>query len=333
VGQEQTEQVAGVVPSIRPEAETIEAVPVRHYGRWVAAVVSLLAAALVIRLFALSPNINWAAVREYLAYPTILSGLRLTIIYTLVSMAIAVGLGVVLATMRLSVNPVLRAVSWVYVWLFRGVPLLVQIILWFNIALVLPRVGIGIPGTSFWWETFTSQLVTTSVAAVLALSLCEAAFMAEIVRAGIQVVDFGQTEAGLALGMRRALVFRLIVLPQAMRAIIPPTGNEFIGLLKNTSLVSVIAAMELLTQAQIIYARTLLTVELLFVVSFWYLVATSLLSWGQYYIERYFARGSSNRPLPPTPLQHARASFTRMFGGGGRGTNEPPGHAKAGGAT
>ena len=138
--------------------------------------------------------------------------------------------------------------------------------------------------------------------------------MAEIVRAGILVVDYGQTEAGLALGMRRPLVFRMIILPQAMRAIIPPTGNEFIGLLKSTSLVSVIAAQELLTKAQIIYARNLLTIELLLVVSFWYLAVTSLLTWGQYYVERYFARGSSNRQLPPTPMQRFRASLKRTYG-------------------
>lgn len=307
-------RIASDVPSQEPEGEAIRAVPVRHYGRWVAAVISLLVAALVVRLFALSPNINWGAVRQYLAYGQILKGLQLTLIYTIVSMALGVALGIVVATMRLSVNPVLRTLSLFYVWIFRGVPLLVQIIFWFNIALVLPRAGIGIPGTHLWWGNYTSQIVTTSVAAVLALSLNEGAYMAEIVRAGILVVDYGQTEAGLALGMKRPLVFRMIILPQAMRAIIPPTGNEFIGLLKSTSLVSVIAAQELLTKAQIIYARNLLTIELLLVVSFWYLAVTSLLTWGQYYVERYYARGSSNRQPPPTPMQRLRASLRRTYG-------------------
>jgi len=199
-------------------------------------------------------------------------------------MGLGLVLGLVLASMRLSVNPVLRTVSWFYIWLFRGTPLLVQIIFWFNIALVLPTVGIGIPGTEYWWSVNTSTLVTTSVAAVLALGLNEGAYMAEIVRAGIQVVDYGQTEAGLALGMKKGLVFRLIVLPQAMRAIIPPTGNELISMLKNTSLVSVIAAQELLTKAQGIYSMNLLTIELLIVAAVWYLIVTSVLNVGQYYI-------------------------------------------------
>jgi len=313
------------------EAEPIQAVPVRHYGRWVSAVVALLFAALVVRLFALSPNINWEAVRHYLGAEQILKGLELTIIYTLLSMAAAVALGIVVATMRLSVNPVLRTLSGLYIWLFRGMPLLVQIIFWFNIALVLPRVGIGIPGTHFWWSDYTSHIVTTSVAAVLALGLNEGAYMAEIVRAGIQVVDYGQTEAGLALGMKRSLLFRMIILPQAMRSIIPPTGNQFIGLLKSTSLVSVIAAQELLTKAQIIYSRNLLTVELLLVASFWYIMVTSLLTWGQYYIERYYARGSSNRQLPPTPMQRFRASLRRMYRR--NETSEAASQVEAGGAS
>lgn len=235
-----------------------------------------------------------------------MQGLWLTIVYTVASMAIGVAIGVVIATMRLSANPVLRSLSWIYIWVFRGTPLLVQIIFWFNAALIVPRLG--------FWDT--NAILTTSVAALLALGLNEGAYMAEIVRAGIQVVDYGQTDAGLALAMKRRVVFRLIVLPQAMRAIIPPTGNEFIGLLKSTSLISVIAGQELLTKAQFIYSVNMLTVELLMVAAIWYMVLTTLLTWGQFYIERYYARGSSNRELPPTPLQHLRASFRRTFGRG-----------------
>jgi len=154
--------------------------------------------------------------------------------------------------------------------------------------------------------------MTASVVAILALGLNEGAYMAEIVRAGIQVIDHGQTEAGLALGMKRSLLFRLIVLPQAMRAIIPPTGNELIGMLKNTSLVSVIAAEELLTKAQIIYAGNFKVVELLIVAAFWYLLVTTLLTFGQYYVERHYAKGASNRELPPTPIQRFRAQFKRV---------------------
>jgi len=303
----------------RTEGEDIRAIPLRHYGRWVATVVVIVVVAAVIRLFALSPNIEWSAVMKYLTFDQILMGLRLTIVYTALSMGLGLVLGVVLASMRLSVNPVLRTVSWFYIWLFRGTPLLVQIIFWFNIALVLPTVGICIPGTEYWWSVNTSTLVTTSVAAVLALGLNEGAYMAEIVRAGIQVVDYGQTEAGLALGMKKGLVFRLIVLPQAMRAIIPPTGNELISMLKNTSLVSVIAAQELLTKAQGIYSMNLLTIELLIVAAVWYLIVTSVLNVGQYYIERHYARGSTNRALPDTPIQKLKAKLAGFGRIGGRG--------------
>lgn len=306
------------------EAEAIEAVPLRHYGRWIAAILSLLAFAWVIRVFALTPNINWAAVREYLTYPEILRGLKLTIAYTLISMAAGLGIGIIIASMRLSTNAVLRTLSWFYVWLFRGTPLLVQIIFWFNAAMIVPRLGIRIPFTNWGVSTSTNVILTTSVAAVLALGLNEAAYMSEILRAGIQMIDYGQTDAGLALGMKKRLIFRIIVLPQAMRAIIPPTGNEFIGLLKSTSLVSVIAGQELLTKAQLIYSVNMLTVELLLVAAFWYMVVTTVLTWIQYYIERHYARGSTNRELPPTPLQHLRASARRMFASGGSGGESSP---------
>jgi polar amino acid transport system permease protein len=300
--------------------EDIRAVPIRHYGRWVGAVAALLLTAWVIRVFALSPNIQWEKVLKYVAYPDILAGLRLTIMYTAVGMVIGIAMGIIMAVMRLSMNPVLRAISWVYIWLFRGTPLLIQIIFWFNLALLIPEINFGLGSVA------TNTLITTSVAAILALGLNEGAYMAEIVRAGILVVDPGQSEAGLALGLKRPLVFRLIILPQAMRAIIPPTGNELIGLLKSTSLVSVIAAQELLTKAQLIYARNLLTIELLIVAAVWYLIVTSILTWGQYYVERHYARGASNRPLPPTPFERMRAQFRRTFRGGGTAVLSGQGH-------
>ncbi len=304
---------AGVVRS-RPskEAAAVEAVPVRHYGRWVGAAAALLVVALVVRLFVLSPNIHWADVGKYLFSAQILAGVRLTIVFTALSMTLALVIGILMAVMRLSVNPVLSTLSWFYIWFFRGTPQLLQIILFFNIALVLPKVGIGIPWTGWWASTDTVNIVTASVAAVLALGLNEGAYMAEIVRAGIQSVDFGQTEAALALGMKRRLAFRRVILPQAMRAIIPPTGNEVIGMLKYTSLVSVIAAQELLTKAQNISAGNFLIIELLMVAAFWYLLLTTLLMWAQYYIERHYARGATNRELPPTPMQRLRARFGRL---------------------
>ena len=303
----------GETPSIKaasapapPAPAPIRAVPIRHYGRWIGAAVSIGVLALIIRLFVVTPNINWERVGHYLTFSDILSGLQLTIILTIAAMAVGLGLGTVIAVMRLSVNPVLRTLSWVYIWFFRGTPLLMQILFCFNIAIILPEIGIGIPFTDWGGSVNTNVIVTPFVAALIALALNEAAYMSEIVRAGILVVDYGQTEAAVALGMSRSLVFRMIVLPQAMRAIVPPTGNELIGLLKNTSLVSVIAAQELLTRAQNIYAQNLLVIELLFVAAFWYLLVTSLLMWGQYYVERYYAKGSSNRPLPPTPTQRLR---------------------------
>ena len=305
------------------DPELIRAVPLKHYGRWVGAVVTILIAALVVRLFVVTPNINWPKVGSYLTTEQILLGLELTIILTIVGMVIGVVLGVVVAVMHLSVNPVLRTISWFFIWIFRGTPLLIQILFWFNIALILPSVGIGIPFTDWWVSSNTNTLVTAFVAAAVALGLNEAAYMSEIVRAGILVIDPGQTEAGLAVGMKRKLMFRVVILPQAMRAIIPPTGNELIGLLKNTSLVSVIAAQELLTKAQNIYARNLLVVELLFVAAIWYLFVTSLLMWGQYYVERHFARGSTNRPLPLTPFQKLRMRFRRWFPEKTRATDQP----------
>lgn len=296
-----------------PAPEPIRAIPIRHYGRWVGAAVSLGIAALIIRLFVVTPNINWEQVGHYLTFSDILLGLQLTIILTIAAMAVGLVLGTVIAVMRLSANPVLRTLSWVYIWFFRGTPLLMQILFWFNIAIILPRIGIGLPFTDWGVSVNTNVIVTSFVAALVALGLNEAAYMSEIVRAGILVVDYGQTEAAAALGMSRALVFRMIVLPQAMRAIIPPSGNELIGLLKNTSLVSVIAAQELLTKAQNIYARNLLVIELLIVAGFWYLLVTSLLMWGQYYVERYYAKGSTNRPMPPTPTQRFRTWLRRKL--------------------
>jgi polar amino acid transport system permease protein len=232
---------------------------------------------------------------------------ELTLELTAVAMAIGIGFGVVLAVMRLSPNPLISSASWIYIWLFRGTPLLVQILLWFNIAALYPRLSIGMPfGGPAFTHLNANSLITPFVAGMLALGLNEAAYMSEIVRAGILSVDEGQTEAALALGMTRLKTLRRIVLPQAMRVIIPPTGNETISMLKTSSLVSVIGVTELLFSVQQIYASNFRTIELLIDASIWYLAVTSVLSIGQYYVERRFARGSSRR-LPPTPLQRVRA--------------------------
>ena len=232
-----------------------------------------------------------------------------TIELTVISMAIGIVLGVVLAVMRLSPNPLVAASSWTYVWLFRGTPVLVQILFWSFISALYPRISFGVPfGGPELLHASANAVITPFVAAILALGLNEGAYMAEIVRAGIISVDEGQTEAAHALGMTRLKTMRRIVLPQAMRVIIPPTGNETISMLKTTSLVSVIAYSELLYSAQLIYSVNYRQIPLLLVVSAWYLIMTTVLSIRQYYLERTFSRGAS-RNLPDTPLQRLRRTI------------------------
>jgi polar amino acid transport system permease protein len=252
-----------------------------------------------------APLLHWETFWQFLFQRLILDGVRLTLVLTVVAMVIGITLGVVLAVMRLSPNPVMSAVSWFYIWFFRGTPVLVQIFFWFNVAIILPYVGVGIPITHLGIRVSTNVLIPAVVAAIFGLGFNEAAYMAEIVRAGIISVEHGQTEAAQALGMTRLQVMRRIVLPQAMRVIIPPTGNETISMLKTTSLAFVASVPELFTRADQIANSNFRYVELLFVASFWYLLMTSVLTVGQFYLERYFARGAA-RELPPTPLQRFR---------------------------
>jgi polar amino acid transport system permease protein len=235
----------------------------------------------------------------------VLDALVVTLELTVLSMAIGIVLGVVLAVMRLSRNPLVSGASFAYVWLFRATPVIVQILFWGNIAALYPRIDIGIPlGPSF-TSLDSNSVITVFWAGVLALGLNEAAYMAEIVRAGIISVDEGQTEAAQSLGMTRLQTMQRIVLPQAMRVIVPPTGNETISMLKTTSLVAFIAVSELLYTVQQIYAVNYQTIPLLIVASIWYLVITSVLMVGQYYVERYFGRGAA-RNQPETPFQRIR---------------------------
>jgi polar amino acid transport system permease protein len=186
-------------------------------------------------------------------------------------------------------------VSWAYTWFFRGVPMLVQLFLWYNIAALYPRIALSIPGLGELWSAQSNALVSPFSAAVIALVMHQSAYAAEIVRAGIQSVGNGQIEAARALGYRPAQIFRHTVLPQAMRAIMPPAGNEIIGQLKTTAVVSVISLQDVLFSAQIIYQRTYEVIPLLLVATLWYLLMTSVLSVGQYYVERYFGRGVTRR--------------------------------------
>jgi polar amino acid transport system permease protein len=274
-------------------SEDLVVVPLRHWGRWVAAAISIGVALAFVSTLATNDHIEWGAVGTYFFSDSILGGLAVTIELTILSMVIGVLVGVASAVAGLSPNPVLRFLNRSYTWFFRGTPLLVQIIFWFNLALIVPEIGIG-PLTAD-----ANQLITPFIAALLALSLNEGAYMSEIVRAGIQSVDQGQTDAAHALGLTRGPTMRHIVLPQAMRVIIPPTGNETISMLKSTSLVAVIAAQDLLTRAQLIYSRSFQVIELLIVASLWYLVLTTVASVGQHYLERRFRRGFATTGTPP----------------------------------
>ena len=212
------------------EREAIKAIPVRHWGQWVSAVVVLVLAATLAYSVATNDNLQWGVVRENLFEASVLRGLWVTIQLTLLAMVLGIVLGIVVAVMRLSDNKVLSTLSWAYIWVFRGTPVLVQLLIWFNLALFFPRLGIGALSAD------TNDLIRPFVAALLALALNEAAYMAEVVRAGILAVDPGQNEASQALGMTRGQTMLRIVLPQAMRVIIPPTGNETITMLKTTCL-------------------------------------------------------------------------------------------------
>lgn len=249
-----------------------------------------------------NPNLDWPTVREYLFAPLTLRGLVVTIWLTAAGMAIGLVGGVVVAVMRLSSNPVLRVVASTYVWVFRGTPILIQIIFWGFLGAFIPTITLGIPFTDVvFFTAATSALVPATVAALLALGLNEVAYAAEIVRAGIQSVDEGQTQAAKAIGMTPAQTLRRVVLPQAMRVIVPPMGNETLTMLKTTALVSVIAGHDLLSNLQAVYAQNFKVIPLLVVASIWYLVLTSLLSIPQRRLEQRFGRGVSptgaRRPL------------------------------------
>ncbi|MFC7304879.1 amino acid ABC transporter permease [Streptomyces monticola] len=292
-------------PPAGPEA--IKAVPVRHYGRYLSALVAIAALAAIVYAFALG-DINWGAIPDYFFDSRIVSGVKETLLLTVLSMLIGVVGGILLAVMRLSKNPVTSSIAWFYIWFFRGTPVLVQLFVWFNLGFVFEYINLG-PFYKDEWSDFMTPFLT----ALLGLGLNEAAYMAEICRAGLLAVDEGQTEAAHALGMSHSKTLRRVVLPQAMRVIVPPTGNEVINMLKTTSLVAAVQYYELLRNAQDIGQSSGATVEVLFLAAAWYLIMTSILSVGQFYLERYYARGSS-RQLPATPWQKVKANMLSLSG-------------------
>ncbi|WP_042366327.1 amino acid ABC transporter permease [Streptacidiphilus neutrinimicus] len=270
-------------------------VPLRRPGRWVSALVLLVLLAMLVHSVLTNPRFQWSVVADYFLDGAILRGLALTLWLTAAVMATGYLLGIGVAAMRLSRNPVLVSLSFGFVWLLRSVPPLVQLLFWYELASLYPQLSLGIPFGREFVTVRTAHLFSGVLAAYVGLSLDVAAFSSEIVRGGLLSVDQGQTEAAQALGLGRAKIFRRIVLPQAMPAIVPASGNLLIGMLKATSIVSVIAVQDLLYSAQLIYNQNFLIVPLLLVATLWYVLLTTLLSVGQFFVERRFARGSRRR--------------------------------------
>jgi polar amino acid transport system permease protein len=274
----------------------IKAVPVRHPWRTVTGIALVLLIVLFVIDAAGRTAYDWPAFAEYLFDPRIVQAAGVTLVLTVASMAIAVVLGVLLAVMRQSPNPILRAASAVFIWIFRGTPVYVQLVFWGLLSTIYRSIEIGIPFQEPWLVFESIDLLDVFWIAVLGLALNEAAYMAEIVRAGLLSVDVGQKEASTALGLTGAQMMRRIVLPQAMRVIIPPTGNEVISMLKTTSLVTAVPfSLDLYTRSRDISAETLNPIPLLLVASVWYLAFTSVMMVGQYFLERRFARGFDQR--------------------------------------
>ncbi|MGY4904048.1 amino acid ABC transporter permease [Streptomyces sp. 900116325] len=265
------------------DADRLRIVPVRRTGQWAAAAVVLLLLALALNSVIRNDAFQWDVVGDYFTTASVLRGLGLTLWLTALVMALGFALGTVLAVLRLSTNRALQAVSWGYVWLFRSTPILVQLLFWFNIGALYPEI-LGVR---------TVNLLGPVTVAVIGLTLHEAAYAAEVVRGGILSVERGQIEAAQSLGLGAWRRLRRIVLPQAMRSIVPPAGNMLIGTLKGTSIVSIIAVQDLLYSAQLVYHRTYQVIPLLLVATLWYVVVTSLLGVGQHYIERHYARGTA----------------------------------------
>lgn len=267
-------------------------IPVRHYGRWVLTACLVAIALGVANSVATNPNFHWDIVIQYLFDQQIVRGVGWTLIITVVAMAVSIAIAGTLVIMRDSGNPVLSVLSWLWVWFFRGTPVYTQLVFWGLLAVLYPRISLNLPVTGALFDLRTKDVLTPALAAIAGLAFNESAYLAEIFRAGFKAVDGGQTEAAEALGMRRMKIMFRIVIPQAMRMIIPPTGNETIGMLKTTSLVLAVPfAYDLTFAANTISNRLYMPIPLLVVAGLWYLTITTILMWGQSYLERYFGRG------------------------------------------
>ncbi|MGW2208648.1 amino acid ABC transporter permease [Streptomyces sp. NPDC001781] len=292
-------------------AELPRIVPRRRPGRWAAAAVALLALAMVLNSVVRNDAFQWHVVGQYFTTAAVLDGLLLTLWLTAAVMVLAFLLGTGIAVLRLSTNPVLRTLSWGYVWIFRSTPLLVQLLFWFNIGALYPTLGLGVPFGPELVTVRTVNLLGPTLTALIGLTLHETAYAAEVIRGGILSVDSGQTEAAQALGLGRWRTLRRIVVPQAMRSIVPTAGNMLIGTLKGTSIVSVLAVHDLLFSVQLVYNRTYQVIPLLLVATLWYIAVTSVLGVGQYHVERYYGRGAA-RAQAPGPLARLGPRLTAL---------------------
>lgn len=287
-----TTQTYGAGPGHDPVPNRIHARPVPRPGRIVAAVVVLVLAAMAANALITNDSFRWDVVWLYLRDIVVIKGVMWTLVLTFGSMVLAVALAITLAIMRRSDNPVMRWVSWFWIWFFRGTPIYTQLIFWGLLAVLYPRLSLGIPFGPEFLSFRTEDVITAFWAALLGLAFNESAYLAEIMRAGITSVDPGQAEAAKALGMKDGKIMRRVVLPQAMRVIVPPTGNETISMLKTTSLVVAVPLTYELTYAtSAIGNRTFLPIPLLVIAALWYLLITSILMVGQHYLEQYYGRG------------------------------------------
>jgi len=293
------------------DAASLKIVPARHPLRWFATAVVLVLVAMAGHALITNKAWDWPTFGAFLFQKSVLSAVALTVELTLFGVVAGFVLGTVLALMRVSRSPLLRAVSWTYTWVFRSVPLILQLLFWYNLAILYNQLSFGVPFGPSFFAVDTMSLIPPFFAAGLGLALHQAAYAGEIVRAGFLSVDAGQREAAAALGIPTHRQIRKIVLPQAMRSIIPTAANEIIGMVKGTSVVYIMALPELFYQVQVIYTRNGRVIPLLLVATAWYLALTTVLSVAQYYVERRYSRGAL-RTLAPTPLQRARRALRQV---------------------
>ncbi|WP_413248501.1 amino acid ABC transporter permease [Sinomonas flava] len=308
--------------------ELIKAVPVRHPGRWVGAAVIVLLLALAVQSLATNPNFHWDTVALYILDVNVVRGVGWTLLLTVLSMILAIVLAVVLAFMRQSDNPIFRWSAWAWVWFFRGTPVYTQLIFWGLVTVLYPTVSLGIPFGPALVTWVLEDPTRGFLPAVIGLGLNESAYLAEIFRAGLKSVDKGQMEAAEALGMHRGKIMRRIILPQAMRVIVPPTGNETIGMLKTTSLVLAVPfTLDLTFVTNSLANKTYLPIPLLIVAALWYLLVTSILMVGQHFIEKHYGKGVDN--LAPAVVNPA-ATKAAAAGLGSAADTMPGGPTVAG---